>query len=411
MNKAIFPLLLFLMATSYATGQTMHAIIFANTKSPGNPNNPGDEGIGPSVTVDFQRMGVEMTTIAKTIGYKLKKYYYYDTPERFSRNSLETVLRDLTCSSEDIVFFYYSGHGGRAMNEETIFPEMVLKVPYGAATPSQLYPLYDVYTCIRRKSPRLTIVMGDLCNSILSKDYYKGGNTAKGATVLNKSTYDVYKNLFLNVKGGIIAASSEPNKTSGCMLVQSEGNIYHAGGYMTATFLDVLQYYVGQSRHLNWHELWDTTVSLTQERTKDNMDANGHPSIQTPIYELDIAPVEAPAHANTDTTPNMPIPSNDDATNTRDGLAYSMSMVCNHNIPLMNRMRNINDALTHFAGTNARVQVVGFDNRTIVNTCNAKSYLNYLSMATNMEEVVVLDIQEDGSGKITYAKVHEIHYE
>lgn len=384
-----------------AVGQTFHAIIFANTKSPGNPNKPGDTGIGPSVTVDFQRMGIEMTTIAKSIGYTLKKYYYYGTPESFSRNSLERVLNNLTCAPNDIVFFFYSGHGGRAENERTDFPEMVLKVPYGAASVSQLYPLYDVYTRIKSKSPRLTIVMGDLCNSVMD-GFYRSNDTSKGATVLSKGICDVYKNLFLNVKGGLIAASSKPGETSGCALKRIDDEIVQAGGYLTCIFLDCLQYCVSQGRDVSWKELLDNTITLTREFT-DNK--------QTPIYLSELAVTSAPSTIDVmNTAPQVPTPSNDAATDQRDNLAYALSMVGNQNVAKLDRIRNITKAKSYFANTQARLQVVGFDNKTIVNTCSAESYLNYLSIATNMESVVVLDTQKDASGKVTYARVHEIHY-
>ena len=43
-----------------ANSQTLHAIIFANTKCPGE--KPGSMGIGPSVTCDYQRMKIEFET-------------------------------------------------------------------------------------------------------------------------------------------------------------------------------------------------------------------------------------------------------------------------------------------------------------------------------------------------------------
>lgn len=63
------------------------------------------------------------------------------------------------------------------------------------------------------------------------------------------------------------------------------------------------------------------------------------------------------------------------------------------------------------AGAQTRVQVIGCDGRTVVNTCSADSYLNYLSVATAMDQVVVLDLREDSAGKVAYMKVHEIHYQ
>jgi len=399
--KKFFMIALVALAPIMAAGQTFHAIIFANTKSQGNPNKPSDMGIGPSVTVDFQRMGIEMTTIAKSIGYTLKKYYYYDTSESFSRNSLERVLNDLTCAPNDIVFFFYSGHGGRVENEQTDFPEMVLKVPYGPANKSQLYPLYNVYNRIKSKSPRLTVVMGDLCNSILD-GFYRSGDASKGATVLSKGTSDVYKNLFLNVKGGLIAASSKPGETSGCALKRIDGEIVQAGGFLTCTFLDCLQYCVSEGRNVSWNVLLDNAIELTRECTDGK---------QTPIYFSELTKAVAPStNSDINTTPQPPTPSNNEATNQQDNLAYSLSMVGSRNVPRLDRIHNISKAKGNFANMQTKVQVVGFDDRTIVNTCTAKSYLNYLSIATNIDQVIVLDTKKDINGKVLYMKVHEIHY-
>lgn len=405
MGKLILTIILLLIAPATTVGQTFHAIIFANTQN---------SGIGKSVTVDFERMRLEMTTIAKSIGYNLKKYYYYGEPEKFNRNTLETALKNLYCSPEDIVFFYYSGHGGRAMNEKTIFPEMCLFVnDENFQDNSQLYPLHDVYARIREKRPRLTIVMGDLCNSTWEGYYRNENNASKGATILSKGTCDVYKNLFLNTQGGLIAASSEPKYTSGCYIYQGDdGRWYHAGGYLTHSFLGMLQYFVNQSKNVSWNSLMDNTIALTRELTKNQKDESGNPCPQTPIYKSDITnSLSSSNTTNIHTPPQAPSSSNDAATNKIDEVAYSLSMVCNQSVPKLDRIRNIPKAKRYFSNVHSRVQVIGCDNKTIVNTCSTERYLNYLSMATNMDQVVVLETKNDASGKIIYMKVHEIHYQ
>ncbi|MDO5524697.1 MAG: caspase family protein [Prevotella sp.] len=379
-------------------GQTFHAIIFANTKN---------SSIGESVEVDFNRMEVEMTTIAKSIGYNLKKSYYYGTSESFSRNSLEQMINGLSCSPDDIVFFYYSGHGGRAENENTIFPEMCLFVnDADLVSKSQLYPLHDVYSRIKAKNPRLTIVMGDLCNSVMEGFYRDDSKASKGATILSKGTCNVYKNLFLNAKGGIIVASSEPNYTSSCYVYQENGKWYTAGSYLTHSFLCVLKYFVDKGEDISWENLFDNTIALTKDYTKNKE----HP--QTPIYKSEISKVETHVNSNNiNPTPQPPTPSNDEATNQKDNIAYALTTVCNQSINKLERIHNIPTAKNYFANAQVRVQVVGIDNKTIVNTCSVESYLNYLSMATKMDQVVVLNIQQNSTGKVTYMKVHEIHYQ
>ncbi len=395
--KKLAIIIIFLSLLSIrSSASTFHAIIFANTD---------DSHIGKSVYIDLKRMEVEMTAISKSIGYSIKKYFYYGDAARFNRDNLESVIDNLNCGPDDIIFFYYSGHGGRAENENTQFPEMCLTVNEPLTRSSQLCPLHNVYSRLRNKNPRLTIVMGDLCNSII-RGYKRNDNLAsKGATILSKGAYNVYRNLFVNVKGGLLAASSQPGHTSGCYQIHEDGQTYEAGGYMTHSFLTMLQYCVSQSREVSWDGLMKGTITLTQELT------SAAPTPQTPIYKSEITIATPPAISNNiNTPPQQPALSNDDATNQRDKLAYSLSMVCSQEVPKLDRIHNIDAAKKYFAGSQARVQVIGADNRTIVNTCGIDSYLNYLSIATNMTQVMVLETKENESGKITYLKVHELHY-
>lgn len=403
MKKMFFTILLSLMAPFVVLGQTLHAIIFANTQN---------DDIGQSVTVDFKRMGLEVTTIAKSIGYTLKKYYYYGEQTKFNHHNLDKVLTDLSCTPDDIVFFYYSGHGLRAENEKTDFPEMCLYVnEEDFFTNTQFYPLHDVYSRIINKQPRLTIVMGDLCNSLIEGYYRNEGNSSKGATILSKGTCNVYKNLFLNAKGGLIVTSSEPEYPSRCYIFSKNGNWYHAGGYLTHSFLQTLQSFVSQNEDVNWQSLMNNTIVLTKELSKT--DVNGNPvRPQVPIYKSDIVPILSPlSETNIIAPPQAPLASNDEEITLQDNLAYSLSMICNQSISKLDRIRNIPKAKNYFENTQIRVQVVGFDNRTIVNTCGIGEYLNYLSIATKMDQVVVLETQKNDTGKIIYMKVHEIHYQ
>lgn len=404
MKKILFLLCICCLTTPLSLcSQTFHAIIFANTKSPGNPNIPGSVGIGPSVTVDFERMGLEMTSVASFIGYKLKKYYYYDTPERFSKSSLLNVLNTLSCSENDIVFFYYSGHGLRAENEDSQYPEMVLHVPYNGVTPDVLYPLSKVYQKIRSKNPRLTIVFGDLCNSV-SRNYYSEYSSGKDATIKSTETCDIYKSLFLNVKGGIIAASSKPGHTSGCYTYKdgTEG-----GGMFTASFLDCLGYYVSQGKELSWDYLLQNTRELTKKRS--GYDEQGEK--QTPVFSTkDLFVAQAPT-VSTSEQFNQPT-SNDPQTEEQDALSYALTMIGSDRNRPSERIKEITPTLSkYFHSPQVKVQVIGRDCKTIVNTTTAKQYLNYLSIATKIECVLVIEEKKGGDGKITLLDVYEMHRE
>ena len=396
--KTIRIIVLVIIALSFniniAYAQTMHAIIFANTQN---------KDIGTSVEVDYQCMSLELTTIAKSIGYNLKKYYYHGDSKNFCRSNLDLVLNNLTCGPNDIVYFYYSGHGGRAQNEETAFPEMVLR-PNEPTYINDLYPLYNVYTRIKSKSPRLTIVMGDLCNSVV-EGLIKRPERNKGATVLSKNVCDAYKNLFLGVKGGLIATSSKPGQTSGCALKQNEhGQLIDAGGYFTCMYLAVLQNCVKTCDNISWDDVLNATIANTVNATS----YNGRKP-QTPIFFSELKKTTDAPTTTITSTPQPPIDSNDADTNLQDKIAYTLSKVGNKNISMTDRIRNIQSAL-NTVKPSTRIQVVGCDNKTIVNTTTAEKYLNYLSIATNIDQIVVLDIEKTGNGVPSSLRIHEIHY-
>lgn len=389
--KILISFLLIFLVSSYCQAQTLHAIIFANTECPGE--TPGQKGIGPYVTVDYERMSLEISSIASSINYNLKKYYYYGKPERFNCNNLKNVIHNLRCGADDIVFFYYSGHGLRFQNEETQFPEMCLRVTKPAR--EDLFPLYDVYQILCEKKPRLTIVLGDMCNSTITD--YKSVQPNKSATIKSASVDEVYQNLFLNVKGGFIATSSKPGQTSGCCSFEDGSE---AGSIFTCAFLLTLGTYVNHGSLVSWQTLLNDASIVSQKIAEKNG------SDQNPVYITnDLVSATPPTVINGQITGPV---ADDERTISMDEIASQISVVANGIYKPADRIKGISTALRRF-NNNARIQVVGQDCHTIVNTTTAKRYLDYLSVATNMDRIAVIDQKVDDSGKFTYLKVHEIH--
>ena len=101
MKRKIYVLLMaYLCAIPFTNAQKLHKIIFAATD---------DRKIGSSVKVDNDRANDEIDAIAGYIGYEVVDYIY--NGNRCTKQNLLNVLNGLNCSSQDIVFFYYSGHG------------------------------------------------------------------------------------------------------------------------------------------------------------------------------------------------------------------------------------------------------------------------------------------------------------
>ena len=350
--------------------QTFHAIIFANTKNP---------SIGASVAEDYQKMRIEFKSMANFIGYNYKSYEFKD--ENFNRNNLENTINKLNCSPDDIVFFYYSGHGGRSSRDKTEFPQMLLLVDErrGGDERTDMYPIYNVKERIKAKNPRLTIVMGDLCNSIPDGDWITPKSFGKGPTIKTTVKSQFYKDLFFSMKGDIIATSSKPGETSAA---------YPFGGAFTYSFLTVLQDMVTNNNEASWNTLFKYTQAMTSKNYN-----------HTPVFRINLTE----EHSNQPTTSEQNI--------TTEDLEGSLTIIGRSGTNTLTRIRLIDNVLSHFfSSSNAKVEVVGKDGNTIVSTKHAKDYLNYLSIARNLEQVIEVDEKRGSDGKLTYLKVHEMYH-
>ena len=367
--------------------QTLHAIIFANTKCPGE--EPGSMGIGPSVTCDYQRMKIEFETMASFLNYKKDFQWYEGSPNHFCRTNLESALNNLSCGKDDIVIFYYSGHGGRSPKEtQDPFPWMQLVVdPY--RTPwnaSQYYSLSQVLKRIEAKQPRLSIVLGDLCNSLSNAIPQKDVPEMKGATKISKAPCDFYKDLFLKVKGSIISSSSRPGETSAA---------FSDGGAFTICFTEALQIMVSNNMEPDWETLLEGTKIRTSKVTQGK---------QNPIYEAQLQKV-----SDIPSTSEQPSVSPQPTSEDRD-IANYLTAIGNSNTAIKERINLVYQTLNlFFASPQAKVEVVGRDGKTIVATKYASAYLNNLSIARNLVKVINVDQTEGNNGKLTYLKVHEMY--
>lgn len=367
--------------------QTLHAIIFANTKCPGE--EPGSMGIGPSVTCDYQRMKIEFETMASFLNYKKDFQWYEGSPNHFCRTNLEAALNNLSCGKDDIVIFYYSGHGGRSPKEtQDPFPWMQLVVdPYHTPwNASQYYSLSQVLKRIEAKQPRLSIVLGDLCNSLSNAIPQKDVPEMKGATKISKAPCDFYKDLFLKVKGSIISSSSRPGETSAA---------FSDGGAFTICFTEALQIMVSNNMEPDWETLLEGTKIRTSKVTQGK---------QNPIYEAQLQKV-----SDIPSTSEQPSVSPQPTSEDRD-IANYLTAIGNSNTAIKERINLVYQTLNlFFASPQAKVEVVGRDGKTIVATKYASAYLNNLSIARNLVKVINVDQTEGSNGKLTYLKVHEMY--
>ena len=359
-----------LLFNTIVNGQTLHAIVFGDTK---------DALIGNSVNEDIQNMITLMSLIYTENDFKIKEHYYIG--DDCNKENVIKVLQNLVCSQQDVVFFYYSGHGARSESDKSKFPQMCLGKYNG-----DYMPLYQVDEFISKKSPKLRIVMADCCNSFVPgltpKSEY--GN---GKAVVNKSQpVTVLKTLFGSTSGSIIVSSSE------------EGNVSYAwttGGAFTCCFRDELERMKEGQSPITWNILLEKTKTTTYRET-----SNGGKKGHTPIFEINIDGQNNQTQATA-----IVIPQSDNPF-----ISALINMADNGNDAL-SRIRLVEPVLKdYFSNSNAVVEKYSQNGRTMLGRENARDFLEQVSTSFKLINFCIMpDSQTDSNGKYTYLKIKEIY--
>lgn len=203
---------------------------------------------------DLQNIHEEAIRIANYAGYTLKVSFFADG--NTNGTELLKVLKKLCPKKEDVVLFYFSGHGYRTSNHGTS-PWPYLDFP--AEHHGMSYQ--DVIAHIANLKPRLSILIADCCNWMIPYGFVnppllKGPRLAPASAKRLKRNY---QKLFSETEGVIAIAGAQPGNASYC-------KIY--GSFYTLSFLGSLQEVVQRKVHVNWTSVFEIAETALSERLR-----------------------------------------------------------------------------------------------------------------------------------------------
>lgn len=218
---------------------------------------------------DLQRMKKTCMAIAKQLG--IPAHITVLRGKKFNVKTVSKWLSSIPCHCKDIVFFYYSGHGGRYRSVKDPWPFMIF--------PFHNHPLKaksmmggSVYQSLRKKKARLSIILFDSCNRFFQK---KGGEmlAPEIRTFLTaEPELPGLKPLFLNTRGIITSCAAKPGETA---VTTVNGKII--GGVFTTGFLLSMKYFAG-SPDATWNQIFAGTTSYCHTYCMNR---------QTPVYSIE----------------------------------------------------------------------------------------------------------------------------
>jgi hypothetical protein len=226
---------------------TLHAIIIADT------NN---ETVGKSVQIDMKNINRLLESIVGNTKLRLETQSI--SGNQLNRENVTQAVNKLRVKPDDMVFFYYSGHGANT-EKGSEWPSMLIN--------NKLTSLDAIISQLSMKKPRFLMVLSDSCNSFM-KDIFG----SKSPTIGRLKSAN-YRQLFLKYRGYIIASSSIPGQ-------RSWGNNQN-GGLFTHAFISSLDQNI-RSNNPDWNK-------IMQEGTKPHtIYTLGRRNTQQPQYTIEI---------------------------------------------------------------------------------------------------------------------------
>ncbi|GAB4027956.1 hypothetical protein GCM10028809_14470 [Spirosoma gilvum] len=207
----------------------------------------------------------QLVQISRAIDYKLVEQVIVD--KEFGRKRLEATLQTLTPKPNDILVFYYTGHGYNLSKRTDRFP--ILMLEKAGAEARQNPALLSIHTLLAQKKARLCITLGDCCNNLVSltRGMVNKRISPKALVLTNDSLNAAYRKLFLHTTGDVLIASSVPPQQA-CAHPDS-------GSFYTRAFDEALDIASRYNRTITWGSLLrDTQTRLVRHaatRTKQSM--------------------------------------------------------------------------------------------------------------------------------------------
>lgn len=402
--KKFLSMICLLLAVTAVQAQTIHWLTFIDTK---DANVGQIDVLGRKVL--YSHFINEVNAALAVKGYQKDVQDFYG--DELSPDNCKTALKLLRVNDpNDIIVFYYIGHGGRPSTDtgymmEHPYPQMCM----GQHDQSKFIPLEQVDSVLRTKGARLCVTIGMCCNSLGDISIKNGPlfTPNYGATYMSNNKIERIHDLFLKVKGSVLATSASPTQTSGCFR-SDFGIIDRYTTVLCSIFEKELDKFTNE---LSWDLLLDNMSNIIDECT------NGE---QTPIHETHLVAAQVPPTP----TPVPPTPQEIKKTQNQqtqnstksqgngdewmNSLTKHLGTLINVNVGEYDRIK-LEKELSGLFAPNAQVRFLGQDSDTSIDKEDASTFLGRLSTSRLLLKVDIVEGKFDSNKKITSLKVRETY--
>ncbi len=159
--------------------------------------SPDNNAIAQSVRVDMGTVTQMLNTLEKRNIVKVEKTILQGSKATLA--NIRSAMRNLNAGSDDIIFFYFSGHGGMEKGKTFLF-----------SADEQNLQRSEIEAAFKAQTARLKMIVTDACSNSID-GLAATRSLSKSNTDIDAGIHDnIYKDLFLNHKGMMhLSASTE----------------------------------------------------------------------------------------------------------------------------------------------------------------------------------------------------------
>ncbi len=274
--QSIFFLFAFVFVLNQtANAQTMHLIVFAGTDDVSANLRRGIRKTKEDVKIEYQ-------LVANQLNMHLSERVFSGLA--FNYINLQQVLGSLHPAADDVVVFYFIGHGVNKPEVDRQWPQLAFKEG-GVGARTRLVPFMEIVDQLERKNQRLLIAIAETCNDTSGITEYFAEDLM-GMVTLNYSSRDIerLKDLYIRSEGTIICSSSEPGQRS---------VVVPGGGVFASAFLEVHKDLTSLSCFVDWNTLFEKT----RLRTISLLQSDRPGRLQSPQFQINVRGIAAPEMA------------------------------------------------------------------------------------------------------------------
>ena len=368
--------LLVLFATLCVNAQVIHWITFIDTTDPKlkKYDKPGKANL-------YSKLISDVNLALQEKGYS-SDIHDFDSIAMNLENC-NKVLHNLHCESEDIVVFYYIGHGTHRLGDRDSFPQMTFR-----REDKDSISLRTVHERLKAKNPALLITVGMCCNDTVPTKQGPIYHTIEPPIPFNTRTEtQAYQQLFLGYRGDIIVTSASPGQPSWA----TANTPYYKMDIFTAYFIYHIVTGASETERETEYN-WNNILRDVKKSVIEGLDIEHR---QDAVYTLNITPIDPVII--------------DDETKQHNELFNKLSdcLANLFNSQLSSEARKVQlSTLSSMLATEAVIKVVGQDGKTVVDRYEtAEDFIGHIEYSRVLKNVI--PIRE--SVKFTpYKRIHEL---